>query len=1115
MSDAPAYAELHCLSNFTFLRGASSAIELFRRAQRMGYTALAITDECSLAGIVRAHEAAEKTGLKLIVGAEFTLVEGTRLVLLVIDHDGYTNLCRIITQGRRASPKGSYRLARADLEGRGDGLIALLLPDAEHPTPTLPSALRAQGRGYEPETFTHEGLSPPLGEARGRPGGGSPCSTDSIAWAKALFGERVYLAVELHRGAADDQHLTALLALAEQHALTPVACGDVHMHVRSRRALQDTLTAIRLNTTIAEAGFALHPNGERHLRSIEDLAEIYPRALLDASVDIAAQCRFSMKQLRYEYPHELVPAGLSASEHLRNLTEAGARWRWPEGTPAHVRVLIEKELDLIAQLRYEAFFLTVEDIVRFARSKGILCQGRGSSANSVVCFCLGITEVDPARMSMLFERFVSKERNEPPDIDVDFEHERREEVIQYIYRKYGRTRTALAATVIAYRARSAVRDVGRALGLPLDTLERIGRALGGWDDTSELETRLREQGFDPQAPVLRKLARLAGQLQRFPRHLSQHVGGFVISERDLAELVPVENAAMPDRTIIQWDKDDLDAMNLLKVDVLALGMLSCLRRCFDLVHALRGQRWTIATLPPEDPATYAMIQAADTLGVFQIESRAQMAMLPRLKPQHFYDLVIEVAIVRPGPIQGKMVHPYLHRRQHPGEVRYESPKLEPVLARTLGVPLFQEQVMQIAMVAADFTPGEADELRRSMAAWKRHGGLEHLRERLFSGMRKNGYSDDFQERIFEQIKGFGSYGFPESHAASFAILVYASCWLKCHEPAAYACALLNSLPMGFYAPAQIVQDVERHGVQVRPADVVHSDWDCTLESDSSSPDRTAPPTPVRPEPVEGRCDAVTDAVHGSTGSPRTAHVRALQHALPQPALRLGLCLIKGLAEECGQRIMDARRERPFIDVRDLVERARLDRSKQARLADADALRSLSGHRHRARWDVEALTAPTPLLGQARIAEEKVELVQPSLFDDVITDYDRVGLSLKAHPVSLVRSQLQSRRVVSAKSLEQRPDGARVRIAGLVTVRQRPQTASGVTFVTLEDETGVVNIVVWRRLADAQRRVLRESRLLALDGRIERADGVQHVVAERLHDYSALLDGLAAPSRDFH
>ncbi|MBI2398169.1 MAG: error-prone DNA polymerase [Xanthomonadales bacterium] len=1048
MSDAPAYAELHCLSNFTFLRGASSAIELFKRAQRIGYTALAITDECSLAGIVRAHEAAEKTGLKLIVGAEFTLVEGTRLVLLVIDHDGYTHLCRLITRGRRAAAKGSYRLARTDFDGHGDGLIALLLPAM------------------------------------------NPTDAPSIAWAKTLFGERVYLAVELHRGAGDDERMAALLALAAQHALTPVACGDVHMHVRSRRALQDTLTAIRLNTPIAEAGFALHPNGERHLRNRDDLAEIYPRELLEASVQIAAQCRFSMKQLRYEYPHELVPRGLTPSQQLRALTEAGARWRWPEGMPAHVRELIEKELALIAELKFEAFFLTVEDIVQFARHRGILCQGRGSSANSVVCFCLGITEVDPARMSVLFERFVSRERNEPPDIDVDFEHERREEVIQYIYRKYGRDRTALAATVIAYRAKSAVRDVGRALGLPLDAIERISRALGWWDDAEVIEARLREQGFDPDAPVLRKLLRLATQLMRFPRHLSQHVGGFVISEHALASLVPIENAAMPDRTIIQWDKDDLDTMNLLKVDVLALGMLSCLRRCFDLVRVLRGRHWTIATLPPEDPATYAMIQAADTLGVFQIESRAQMNMLPRLKPKCFYDLVIEVAIVRPGPIQGKMVHPFLHRRQNPGEVRYESPALEPVLARTLGVPLFQEQVMQIAMVAADFTPGEADELRRSMAAWKRHGGLEHLRERLFNGMRKNGYSDEFQERIFEQIKGFGSYGFPESHAASFAILVYASCWLKCHEPAAYACALLNSLPMGFYAPAQIVQDAQRHGVEVRPADVVHSDFDCTIEKAKTG----------------------SECISCGTREPMDS---GEMHSDPVFALRLGLRQIDGLPRACAERIMAARRERSFADVRDLVERAALNRFEQARLADADALRSLSGHRHRARWDVEALTAPTPLLGQARIAEEKVELVQPSLFDDVIADYERVGLSLKAHPVSLVRNQLQSRRVVSAKSLEQRPDGARVRIAGLVTVRQRPQTASGVTFVTLEDETGVVNIVVWRRLADAQRRVLRESRLLALDGRIERADGVQHIVAERLHDYSALLYGLASQSRDFH
>jgi error-prone DNA polymerase len=1017
-----AYAELHCLSNFTFLRGASSAKELFERARKLGYEALAITDECSLAGIVRAHEAAEKTGLRLIVGAEFALIDGTRLVLLCIDHGGYTNLCRIITQGRRASAKGTYRLTREDVAGRGEGLIALLLP-----------ALIV-------------------------------ADDDAIRWAKSHFGERVHLAVELHRGAQDAERLSALLALAEAHHLTAVACGDVHMHVRSRRALQDTLTAIRLNTTVAEAGHALHPNGERHLRRIEDLAELYPRALLDASVRIAEQCRFTLKDLNYAYPRELVPEGLTPTQHLRDLTERGARARWPDGVPAKVRDLIGKELALIAELKFEAFFLTVEDIVRFARSRNILCQGRGSSANSVVCFCLGITAVDPARMNVLFERFLSSARGQPPDIDVDFEHERREEVIQYIYGKYGRDRTALAATVICYRTRSALRDVGKALGLPVDTVEHFSRIIGGWDSHTVLEQRLREHGYDPEAPILRKTIHLVRQLRGFPRHLSQHVGGFVISEQPLAALVPVENAAMPDRTIIQWDKDDLEAMKLLKVDVLALGMLSCIRRCLDLLRAHRGRDYTLATIPAEDKATYEMIQRADTVGVFQIESRAQMSMLPRLKPTCFYDLVIEVAIVRPGPIQGGMVHPYLRRRNKEEDVTYELEELRPVLERTLGIPLFQEQVMNLSMIAAKFTATEADELRRSMAAWKRHGGLEHLREKLLGRMRARGYSEDFCNRIFEQIKGFGDYGFPESHAASFAILAYASSWLKCHEPAAFACALLNSLPMGFYAPAQIVQDAQRHGVEVRAVDVMRSDWDCTLEGE---------------------------------------------------ALRLGLRQIEGLPQACAERIMQARRDRPFADVRDLVERAALNRFEQARLADADALRSLSGDRHRARWDVEALAAPTAVFGQARIAEEAATLTQPSLFDEVAADYARVGLSLKAHPLSLVRQPLRARRVLSAAEVAQRPHDARVRVAGLVTVRQRPGTASGVTFVTLEDETGIVNLVVWLRIAEAQRRVLLESRLLAVDGRVQRANGVQHVVAERLHNYNALLGELATRSRDFH
>jgi error-prone DNA polymerase len=1073
MGTLPAYAELHCLSNFTFLRGASSARELFRRAKQIGYAALAITDECSLAGIVRAHEAAQETGVRLIVGAEFCLIEGTRCVLLVMDQDGYTNLCRIITRGRRAAAKGDYVLARDDFAGHGEGLIVMLLPDAGAPS-TSARKKRSKSRtvanrspDVNPGAFRISEEPPDL-----HPGYNGMISDASVAWAKQHFGEHVHLAVELHRAADDEQRLAALLDLAARHGIEAVACGDVHMHVRSRRALQDTLTATRVNTTVAQAGFALFANGERHLRRMDDLIEIYPRALLDAALRIAARCTFSMQQLRYVYPHELVPPGLTAGAHLRALTYAGAAERWPAGIPDKVRALIEKELTLIVELAYEAFFLTVEDIVRFARGQRILCQGRGSSANSVVCFCLGVTEVDPDRMSVLFERFLSKERNEPPDIDVDFEHERREEVIQYIYRKYGRDRTALAATVICYRPKSAMRDVGRALGLSLDVIERISRALGWWDTAEVIDARLREQGFDPQAPIVRKLAKLAKQLIGTPRHLSQHVGGFVISERALAELVPVENAAMPDRTIIQWDKDDLDTMKLLKVDVLALGMLSCLRRCFNLVETLRGQRWTIATLPAEDADTYAMIQKADTLGVFQIESRAQMSMLPRLKPVNFYDLVIEVAIVRPGPIQGGMVHPYLRRRKGDEPVHYESEELREVLERTLGVPLFQEQVMKIAMVAADFTPGEADNLRRSMAAWKRHGGLEHLQKRIIDGMTAKGYSAEFAERIFEQIKGFGSYGFPESHAASFAILVYASCWLKCHEPAAYACALINSLPMGFYEPAQIVADVKQHGVIVHPIDVCVSDYDCTLD------------------PVALR-------------------------APMQPAIRLGLRLIKGMSEDCAQRIMQARGELAFADVRDLVERARLDRAEQARLADADALRSLSGDRHQARWDVEGIAAPTAIFGQARITDEQVELKQASLFDDVVADYRRVGLSLKAHPVSLVRAQLRARRVLSSLEVTQRPDGARIRTAGLVTVRQRPQTASGVTFVTLEDETGIVNLVIWLRVAEAQRRTLLESRLLAIDGRVQRADGIQHVVVERLHNYNTLLAELSTHSRDFH
>ncbi|WP_240183424.1 error-prone DNA polymerase [Arenimonas caeni] len=1024
---APAYAELHCLTHFSFGRGASSARELFERAKQQGYAALAITDEATLAGIVRAWEAAKATGVPLIVGSELRLADGLRCVLLVEDDAGYRRLCELISLGRRRSAKGEYRLQRADLDGDTGGLLALWLPGAE----------------------------PDAGEGE---------------WLRERFPGRCWLAVELHRGPDDDARLAALQALAARLGLPAVAAGDAHMHARGRRALQDVLTATRHHLTVAGAGAHLFPNGERHLRTRRALAAIYPRELLDQTLCIAARCRFELGDLRYQYPHELVPDGHTPTSWLRVLTERGMARRWPGGTPEKVRRQVDEELELIAELRYEAFFLTVHDIVVFARGQGILCQGRGSAANSAVCFALGITEADPARMNLLFGRFLSKERNEPPDIDVDFEHERREEVIQYVYRKYGRERAALAATVICYRGKSAVRDVARALGLPPDQVDQLSRCFAWWDGEAPVEERLRERGFDPEAPVLRRVLALTRQLLDAPRHLSQHVGGFVISDQPLHHLVPVQNAAMPERTIIEWDKDDLESLGLLKVDCLALGMLTAVSKCLALLREHRGRELTPATIPAEDPDTYAMIRRADTIGVFQIESRAQMAMLPRLKPRTFYDLVIQVAIVRPGPIQGKMVHPYLQRRQGLEPVDYPSRALEEVFRRTLGVPLFQEQVMQVAIVAAGFSAGEADELRRGMAAWKRRGGLEHFRERLFAGLAKNGYDTDFAERIFEQIRGFGSYGFPESHAASFALITYVSCWLKCHEPAAFTCALMNSQPLGFYSNSQLVQDARRHGIAVRPVDVRHSHWDNTLE----------------PWPGD---------------------------AARQPALRLGLREVAGLAREAGERLVAARAARPFDDVADLCHRAGLDERARSLLAEAGALRGLAGHRHRARWAVGGVEKQLPLFA-ASPAEDAVQLPVPSAGEDLLADYARLGLTLGPHPLALLRRQLAARRYRRSRELRELPNGSRARAAGLVTMRQRPETAGGTTFVTLEDEDGMVNVVVWRDLGERQRRVLVESRLLGVEGRWETLDGVSHLIASRLHDESALAGQLDSRSRNF-
>ncbi|HEY0660731.1 MAG TPA: error-prone DNA polymerase [Lysobacter sp.] len=1043
MTPLPAYAELHCLSNFSFQRGASSAHELFERAKQQGYAALAITDECTLAGIVRAHQASCATGLPLIIGSEVQLADGPRLALLVESLAGYQALCGLITRARRRAAKGEYRMLRSDFDGTLEGLLALWLP------------------------------------------GESPDPADG-AWLQAKFPQRTWLAIELLRGPDDDARLHDLLALSQQLGIPAVASGDVHMHVRRRRALQDTMTAIRHHVTLAEAGHALFPNGERHLRTRLALSAIYPTGLLAESARVAERCRFTLEELRYEYPHELVPEGHDAHSYLRELTEQGACERWPDGTPADVRELIEKELGIIAELKYEPYFLTVHDIVHYAREQRILCQGRGSAANSVVCYALGITELRPGLTKMLFERFISIERKEPPDIDVDFEHERREEILQYVFNRYGRQRAALTAVVIRYRGRSAIRDVAKALGLPPDQVDELAKTMDTWGGSAPIPEYLREHGFDPASPLMQRVIALTTELLGFPRHLSQHPGGFVISEHPLSTLAPVENAAMDDRTILQWDKDDLDAVGLLKVDCLALGMLTALRKTFQLLDAEGHHGLSMATIPAEDKETYDMICRADTVGVFQIESRAQMAMLPRLRPRTFYDLVIEVAIVRPGPIQGDMVHPYLRRRQGLEPVEYPSKELETVFERTLGVPLFQEQVMQVAIVAAKFTPGEADALRRSMAAWKRYGDLEPHRERLFKGLLENGYPLEFAERIFEQIKGFGSYGFPESHAASFALIAYASSWLKCHHPAAFACGLINSQPMGFYTPNQILQDLRRHGVRVLPVDVRYSEWDCTLEPLSRS-----------------RAGVPADETGEGASASRS-----------QNALRLGLRMVNGFQQEVAGRIVATRALQAFTDVADLCHRASLDERSRSLLADANALRALTGHRHRARWAVAGIEAPRPLLTEIGNHESPVALPLPSEGEDIRTDYALTGTTLGRHPLSLLRKALRSRRCQRSSQLALAADGARVRFAGLVTMRQRPQTASGVTFVTLEDEDGLVNAVIWQHLAERQRRELLEARLMAIDGRLERVDGVQHLIATRLENLTPLLGSLSTGSRDF-
>jgi error-prone DNA polymerase len=1041
------YAELHAKSNFSFLEGASHADELVRQAAALGYRALAVTDRNSLAGVVRAHIAAKEVGLPLVIGAEITPTDAPPVVLWATDRAAYGRLCRLITRGRRRAPKGECSLTQEDVAEFAEGLLAGVVP------------------GELASDFGELSLGAVLSAYRD------------------IFGDRCYVLAELHRGVDDHARLAELQSLAREVRLPLVAAGDVHYHVPRRMVLYDVLTAIRQGTTVAAAeGKFLFPNAERHLRPLYDVRAIFATArdALERTGEIADRCHFSLDELRYEYPTELAPEGRTPLEFLTELTWKGAAERYPNGLNEKVRQQIEHELGLIGELHYESYFLTVWDLVRFARSRNILCQGRGSAANSAVCYALGVTSVDPATSDLLFERFVSRERNEAPDIDVDFEHERREEVLQYVYDKYGRERAGLAATVITYCSRSAIRDVGKALGLSLDRVDALAKHVEGYTREPKLVARCREIGIDPASDLGRRLVYCVNEIIGFPRHLSQHVGGMVMTQGPLCELVPIENAAMQDRTVIEWDKDDLDELGILKVDCLCLGMLTAIHKCFDLVRDHHGRPLTLATIPADDPAVYDMICRADTIGVFQIESRAQMSMLPRLRPRCYYDLVIEVAIVRPGPIQGQMVHPYLRRRMGEEEVTYPNDAIRAVLQKTLGVPIFQEQAMRLAVVAAGFTPGEADQLRRAMAAWRRPGVIDQFRHKLLDGMQASGLPEEFAQRLYQQIQGFGEYGFPESHAASFALLVYASAWLKHHYPAAFAAALVNSQPLGFYAPAQLIRDARDHGIEVRPVDVNCSRWDCSLEGGERA---------------------------GSS---------------PTPVLRLGLRMINGLRETAGQTIENARDAGPFTSIDDFARRTGLGQAVIKRLADADAFGSLGTNRRQAVWQSlaqEKQPKPLPLFEDA-FAVEPAPPALPALRleEEVVADYRSAGLSLRAHPISFHRRELDRLGITPAGRLVELKDGAPVRVAGLVLLRQRPGTAKGITFVTLEDETGTVNLVVHQHTWDRYYRVARRAPAWIAHGHVQttpqNAAPVIHVVVRRLEALAEGLGALGVKSRDF-
>ncbi len=1114
------FVELGLVSCFSFLRGASDAVDLVSTARSQGHDAIGIADANTMAGVVRLHVEAKALGLRPVIGCRIETVEGLAFLAYPTDRAAYGRLCRLISAGRMGTlggewqDKGVCEISLPMLAEHGEGVQLVLLPPAdleqcftiEVESNVIPLPFMGGARGGDCPDWANAREDRPFSQPMKGSGLLTAAFPNLLPHLTArLPGLRHIAAAYLHTG-GDIARIEALDAMAQANGLGLLATNDVLYHAPDRRPLQDVMTAIRHKTTVAKAGHLLQPNAERHLKRPEEMVRLFERwpHAVAAAREVADACCFSLDELQYEYPEETCPDGFDPQGWLEKLTREGADRRYPAGVPESVDETLTRELALIGKLRLARYFLTIKDIVDFARSQDppILCQGRGSAANSAVCYCLEITAVDPARHALLFDRFISEERKEPPDIDVDFEHERREEVIQYIYRRYGRQRAGLCATVIHYRPRMAIREVGKAMGLSEDVTAALARSVwGGWG--SEVgEKHVAEAGMDVTDPHLQRVLKLTSQLIGIPRHLSQHVGGFILTQGPLTETVPIGNGAMPERSFIEWDKDDIDALGILKVDVLALGMLTCIRKCLDLLGEHHGQQLTLATVPREDPATYAMLRKGDSLGVFQVESRAQMNMLPRLRPREFYDLVIQVAIVRPGPIQGDMVHPYLKRRR--GEERVEIPapgpghgppdELSSILGRTLGVPIFQEQAMKIALDAAKFSSAEANRLRKAMATFRSRGMVHELEDMMVGRMVARGYDPDFAQRCFNQIKGFGEYGFPESHAASFAHLVYVSSWLKCHFPAAFACALLNAQPMGFYAPAQIVRDAGEHGVQVLPVDVNYSGWDCTLEGD-------------------------------------------------EIALRLGFRQVDGLPEHAAARLVAAREAGgDFADVAALRERAGLSPALVERLASADTLSSLGLSRRQALWDARSLIAvpELPLFAAARAREEGEERAITSLpamplSEEVVADYQTQRLSLKAHPMAFMRASLAERGFVRASDLRARKYRAMVQVTGVVLIRQRPGSAKGVVFVTLEDETGVVNIVVWPDLKEKFRKAVMGARLMEVRGRVEYDEEVIHVIAAHIHDASGelhrLSDGLPASgtsryghlrnvrvipkSRDFH